>query len=222
MDISDIGNLLQTFMQWGFVVIIIVVLVGILMKWGLKKIFPSLVSLFYTLIPTYIINAIVVIALKGEVLNQYAVLKFPYFGYFISPPLVWDSLFGMGLAESRIEILILSSFFIAFLPPWLAWRTTLGLSEEGTKNHLFIKRLLCAVMVILVLGLGLPNFTTYILFILVDIKFLGMNLLFWIIIAIGIFLTVFFLVRKFKRRKMKNETECELINGEWVCDVEKE
>lgn len=217
---KNVDSLLRNFMQWGFIIILVIILIIIVSKWGLKKAFPKLTNLFYFIIPTYIINFILVSVLKTDEINEYTIFEFPSVALYICPPLVWDALFGMGMAQERFELLFVATFFILFIPIWIAWRTSSGVTVKNSQDNnlriLFLKRLACAWMIVVIMGLGLTNFSLFILDFLVINEILGLSLVFWI--AMGSLVIIILVYFMQKRKKDKNiQPECEWIDGKWVC-----
>lgn len=216
---SGMEDTLSSIMQWGFIIIVILILVVILIKWILKKSFPSLMSLFYFAIPTYIVNTIIVASVGNETLNYYTLFEMPSFALYLSPPLVWDALFGMGMAEDRIDLLGVATFFIVFLPFWIALKSSAGVNESQVEKGLKWKKLISGWVIVIILGLGMHNFFLYLFILLIETKLLGLGLIFWIAIIVAVVLLLIF----WKRRRDKNnwspenDPQCQFINGEWVC-----
>jgi len=212
-------GLLETIMQWGFIIIIILILAIILIKWLLKKSFPSIIGIFYFAIPTYIVNTIIVASVGSETLNQYTIFELPTIALYLSPPLVWDALFAMGVSDGRIDLMMVATFFIVFLPIWIALKSSVGINPEKDRKYLKLKKLVSAWIIVTILGLGMSNFYLYILNFLITYQFLGIGLIFWISIAFAIILIILWWRKKRKQSKWspENDSECQLINGEWVC-----
>ena len=219
---SVVPDVVWTGVQWFLSIIAIVIIGYLALKWGLLKSFPALKKFFYFLVPTYIFGAILTVAIGVDDLNKYTMIEFPSFVFYLCPPLVWDSMFAMGIVEENVLLVIVSTGAIIFLPIWLAIMSTSGISKEegedkGKKRAL--KRFISAWIIISIMGMGLPNFYSFILSSLINVNLLGISLLVWILIAIAIVAIIIFLRR---RRKGKGENECQLIDGEWVCPYGKE
>jgi hypothetical protein len=153
-----------------------------------------------------------------EKLNDYSVFDFSSVVFYLCPPLVWDAIFVMGIEEEKLSLVLLSLFFIIFLPVWVASKTSAGTNKDdgGDKKFAFIKRLISVWVIVTIMGVGMTNFYTYIFLFLINTAFLGISLIFWIAIVIALIIVIYLLIKRW-RREHDPENGCQLIDGEWVC-----
>lgn len=215
---ADVPSIVWTGLQWILSIIAIAILGFFLLRWVLKKSFPRTRKIFYFLVPTYIIGAILTTTLGNDKLNEYAVFEFSSTVFYLCPPLVWDAIFAMGIEEGKLSLVLLALFFIIFMPIWVAIKTSAGVDngEDGKKKLGFIKRLISAWVIVTIMGVGMTNFYTYIFLFIINTVFLGISLIFWIAIAAALIILIYMLVRRW-RREHNPENGCQLIDGEWVC-----
>lgn len=220
---AEVSNTIWLTLQWILAMGALIFISLIILKWVLKKSFPRMRELFYFLVPTYIAGAIITIAIGYQRLNEHTMFPFPSFVFYLCPPLVWDALLAVGLAEENILQIIVSLFFILFMPLWFALKTSAGLNkEEEEESKLnFLKRLASAWIIVTIMGIGMPNFYFYIITSLVITNILGISLIIWTIIAFIIIVMVFFLIKKHKFKNDHPDNGCQLIDGEWVCPFGK-
>ena len=191
---NNMNDLMSMIMQWGFIIIVVFVLIIILIKWVLKRSFPSLVSFFYFAVPTYIVNTILVASVGNDTLSQYTLFEMPAIALYFSPPIVWDALFAMGIAESRTDLALVSTFFIVFLPFWIAFRSSAGVNQEKVQNRIRLRKFISAWVIVTILGLGMSNFYFYILTFLVETQVLGLGIIFWIAIIVAIIFFILWII----------------------------
>jgi hypothetical protein len=216
--------MLQEAIQWVLAIVPLAALIYLGGKWALKKGFPSLMPLLYFLVPTYLISVVLTVSVGPEELNAYCSLDLSAAVFLLSPPLVWDALFGMGVAEARLDLAFLSVFFIAFLPAWLALKTTVGVpgTEDGDLDwRVAGYRLLGGWVVVIIMGLGMPNFFAGIFTLLTSFEILGINGIFWVCLgALAAFCALAFWRLKSRGEKNGEEKVCEIIDGREVCRYE--
>jgi len=214
LEDAQVPDVIWTGLQWVLSAIAIAILCFFLFRWVLKKSFPTLRKVFYFLVPTYIIGAILVVAIGNEQLNQYTLFEFDNFVFFLCPPLVWDAMFAMGIDQNKISLVLVSLFFIVFLPIWVAMKTSAG-NNESEKKYAFVRRLVSAWVIVTIMGMGMANFYTYIFTWMTTYSFLGIAVIFWILIITVVFIVMYYLYKR--RKKDKGEGGCQIIDGEWVC-----
>jgi hypothetical protein len=235
---ADIPEFLQEVLQWTLTIVPIAVL-GLLgakwaVTWIMKKAFPSLTGILYFLIPTYLVCGVLVISIGERALNAHTAIDLSMVVFLLLPPLVWDALFGMGVVEGRLDLLFLSVFFIVAMPLWIAAKTTVGFEagpeEDKSGRPLFAKRVIGAWVIVIIMGLGIPNFSTFIFERLLAFSLLGLNGIFWAVAAVAAGAGIFALLRHRKGHggpgpapegdspEGRRGDNCQLIDGRWVCE----
>lgn len=223
---APIPETLQLYLSWIFVLLPVIVVGFFILKYVLKKVFPGLAIFFYFIIPTYLISIILVFAISVKKLNIYALMKFPLFIYLICPPLVWDTLFGMAIAENNVLLVTTATFFIVCLPLWVATRSSAGTKLKEGEKRFTLRRLFAAWIIVTIMGFGMPNFYSFIFTFLLEHRFLGINLLLWIAIFIAVIIIIYIAVGKIRKKDTqmmpkKKLVECELIDGELICPEDR-
>ncbi len=223
---SLIPETISVYLSWIFVLLPVIVIGFFVLKYVLKKIFPGLTVVFYFLIPTYLISIILVLVIGVDKLNYYALVDFSIFIYFLCPPLVWDTLFGKGIAEEDVLLVTTTTFFIVCLPLWVVTRSSTGTRLKEGEKRFTLRRLFAAWIIVTIMGFGMPHFYSFIFIFLLEHSFLGISFLIWTAIFVAIIIVIRIAVGKLKKKNTqmmpkKKLVECELINGELICPEDR-
>ena len=208
-------------------------------KWATKDLRAAIIRFVTLLIPVYVVGIFVILANPLPAYVPYLVIPISPLVLYFDPPLLWDVQFQLAIDQGNVIGVAFSAIMITFITFWFAYliwsshsmRASLTMKKSAVDDarpsrkrrldgvKVFLLSLVASMSIVLILGLGMTHFLSWIFLFLFLLMFnpIGMTIITILLVAIFAFIAY-----KIIKHKKSTKLRCEWVDGIEVCTEVRE